>query len=515
MTIIDFFGCFWDISDGIETIPRKYHDIILREESSFWEKSIFENCVSESFCEDRLSQWDHLPSESELSRIKTPLREKTRYQICSDRLCHERYESFPSTTIEEGIMEYGDLGFFVSHTKRIPEKDEKTIGFVFSFNSIYSLYMEFLDQKGNRIAIIADWLIDFGWAELVISHLLEAFPEADIYTSVCYTDHPMLVGRRVYTSWLQQIPFLNRRHKLAGILRPWAFRSFDLSGYDIILSSSSAEAKNAGYIKRGENTTHFCYCHTPTRYYWSHYEEYRNMMEFGIFNPIARFVLDRLIGWLRKLDYEAAQWVDYFIANSENTRGRIEKYYDRESEVIYPGVNIPVIPTTWEKWDYYLGLGRCIPYKRFDLLVDAFNQNWKKLILCTATDTPLFRELRARSKPNIEWKYRVSNEEKDKLMQWAKAFLFPPLEDFWLVPIEAMAMGTPVIAYGEWGALETVVDGVTGLFFSPQTPMALNDGIKKFETMKWDREKIREHVEKFSKERFQKNIQEFIENHVK
>ena len=384
----------------------------------------------------------------------------------------------------------------------------------------------------KRIAIICDWLIDYAWAELVISHLLELYPDADIYTSVCYMDHPMLEWRHIYTSWLQRVPFFNRRHKLAGILRPWAFRSFDLSGYDIILSSSSAEAKNAGYRKRGANTLHFCYCHTPTRYYWSHYEEYRNMMEFGVLNPIARFVLDRLIGWLRRLDYAAAQQVDFFIANSGNTRERIQKYYDRESQVIYPWIELRNDRmTAWQKntqeqfcetvnlWncksDYYLGLGRCIPYKRFDLLIDAFNENGKRLILCTATDTPLYRELKAKSKPNIEWLFRVSTEEKDALMAGARAFLFPPLEDFGLVPIEAMAMGTPVIAYGDGGALETVVDGVTGVFFSPQTPDALNETIEKSEKMEWDRDQIREHAEKFSKEKFQENIQEFIRNHAK
>lgn len=146
----------------------------------------------------------------------------------------------------------------------------------------------------------------------------------------------MLEGRRIYTSWLQKVPFLNKRHKFAGILRPFAFRSFDLREYDIIISSSSAEAKHAGYTKRGVQTKHFCYCHTPTRYYWSHMREYRDMMEFGFLNPLARFVLDHLIGWLRRLDYEAAQKVDFFIANSANTQKRIEKYYKRESIVIYP-----------------------------------------------------------------------------------------------------------------------------------------------------------------------------------
>ena len=137
-----------------------------------------------------------------------------------------------------------------------------------------------MDFDKKRIAIVTDWLIDFGGAELVISHLLEMFPNADIFTSVCYMRHPMLDGRNIHVSWLQKIPFLNRKHKLAGILRPFAFRSFDFSDYDIIISSSSAESKNAGYKKRGKNTKHFCYCHTPIRYYWSHAKEYEDMMEF-------------------------------------------------------------------------------------------------------------------------------------------------------------------------------------------------------------------------------------------
>lgn len=257
------------------------------------------------------------------------------------------------------------------------------------------------------------------------------------------------------------------------------------------------------------------------------------MMEFGIFNPIARFVLDRLINRLRKLDYAAAQKVDFFIANSTNTRDRIEKYYNRESEVIYPGVEISrhhevwsdpdvwkqdtdcFVPRNDETKDYYLWVGRCIPYKKFDLLVDAFNENGKQLILCTATDTPLFRELKEKSKSNIEWKYRVSHTEKDTLMQWAKAFLFPPEEDFGLVPLEAMAMGTPVIAYGKWGALETVIDGKTGTFFTPQTPDALNETIEKFETMKFNPEIIKNHVRWFSKEVFQKKIADYITTHAK
>ena len=379
----------------------------------------------------------------------------------------------------------------------------------------------------NRIAIVADWLIDFWWAELVISHLLEMYPSADIFTSVCYMEHPMLEWRRVNTSWLQRIPFFGRRHKLAGILRPWAFRSLDLSGYDVVICSSSAESKQValGHWRTKNDAKVIVYCHTPIRYYWSHYSEYQRMMEYGIWNPLAKWVLSLLIGWLRKMDYAAAQRVDAFIANSETTAKRIKKYYDRESEVIYPGVERMTeekqgkICETVELWNcetpYYLWLGRCIPYKRFDLLVDAFNKNGKRLILVTATDTPLYRELRARSMPNIEWRYRISNDEKNALMAGARAFLFPPEEDFGLVPVEAMMAGTPVIAYGKWGGTESVVDGETGVYFTPQTPEALSETIDRFETMEWDREKIQARGMAFSKEKFQENISQFVQQYVR
>lgn len=389
-----------------------------------------------------------------------------------------------------------------------------------------------------RIALVADWLIDFWGAELVLSQLLDMFPEADIYTSVCFMKHPMLEGRHIYTSWIQKIPFLNRRHKLAGILRPWAFRSFDLSGYDLIICSSSAESKEVamGKWNRKKNPPHplmksitnlqspitLCYCHTPIRYYWSHYEEYRNMMEFGWINPLARWILPKVVHWMKKLDYEASQKVDYFIANSQTTQERIKKYYDRESEVIYPGVDIaPLqqqeIDGVHEVFDsekhYYISVWRCIPYKRFDLLVDAFNANGKNLILCTATDTPLFRELKAESRPNIEWKFGISNEEKNRLIAGAKAFLFPPEEDFGIVPTEAMALGVPVIAYGKWGATESVIEWETGIFFTPQTPTALSEAIERFETMTFDRAKILEQAKTFSKEVFQKKIYSFFKKH--
>lgn len=329
----------------------------------------------------------------------------------------------------------------------------------------------------KKVAIVADWLIDFGGAELVIQEFLDMFPNAEIFTSVCFMNHHMLTGRKVHTSWLQKIPYLNRKHKLAGFLRPWAFRSFDLSEFDIVICSSSAESKNVALgkwrkkISKNSQKKVFVYCHTPIRYYWSHYEEYLNMMEFGKFlNPIARFIFPKIVKILRKWDYEAAQAVDVFWANSKTTAERIKKFYHRDAEVIYPGIQTEKFIHETHKEDFYFGMGRCIPYKKFDLMVDAFNQNGKKLILATNTDNILYRELKAKSQPNIEWIFAPSGEKRNELYANAKAFLFPPEEDFGLVPVEAMASGTPVIAYGIGGATETIIEGKTGIFFTPQTP---------------------------------------------
>lgn len=430
--------------------------------------------------------------------------------------------------------------------------------------------------KNKKVAIVVDWLIDFGGAELVIQELLDMFPNAEIFTSVCFMKHKMLENRKIHTSFIQKIPFLNRKHKLAGILRPWAFRQFDLSEFDVIICSSSAESKNVACgkwrkktspqpspkregeknsqneeiwdekilqtqevrgskdfskwvdflvneweksatddeIRRGSRI--FVYCHTPIRYYWSHYEEYLNMMEFGkFFNPIAKFIFPKLVNWLRKKDYEAAAAVDVFWANSRTTAERIQKFYHRDAEVIYPWVDEANFAPTDAKKDFYFGMGRCIPYKKFDLMVEAFNKNGKKLKLATNTDNLLYRELKAKSQPNIEWIFAPSSEERKKLYAEAKAFLFPPEEDFGLVPVEAMISGTSVIGYGVGGATETIVEGKTGTFFSPQTADALNIAIEKFEKMELKKDEIIARGQEFTTKNFRKNIFKSLEKNLK
>lgn len=402
-------------------------------------------------------------------------------------------------------------------------------------------------MKNKKIAIICDWISDWGGAELVLSHLLEIFPDADIFTSVFHQQWNPVFEKyltpvhwasrsevedqrkspRIYTSFIQKIPILSKKHKLALTLRPLAFESFDLSSYDIVISSTSAESK---WVITKPDCLHICYCHTPTRYFWSHYHEYLSMMEFGILSPLAKWLMPKVVHKLRQWDFCAAQRPDIFLANSKNTQARIKKYYDRESIVVYPWINLEEFTTKLslnpspreerktlsplkeegETAGFYLAVGRCIPYKRFDLLVDTFNKNGKKLVCVTNTDNKLYRELKAKSKENIEWKLGFSRKEVCKLYSQAKCFVFPPEEDFWLVPLEAQASGTPVIAYGKWWALETVIELKTGVFFSEQTVENLQEAIENFEKLSFDQKTLRKHAESFGKAVFQEKMLEIV-----
>ena len=365
--------------------------------------------------------------------------------------------------------------------------------------------------EDKKVAIVCDWIKDWGGAELVLEQLMEIFPRADIFTSVFFQEwNPLFEKRKITSSFIQNIPILNKSHKLALTLRPQAFESFDLSEYDIVISSSSAESK---WVITKPETLHICYCHTPTRYFWSHFHEYMSMTEFGILNPLAKWLMPKMIHKLRIWDFAAAQRPDYFIANSQNTAARIEKYYKRESSLIYPCIDVSQFQNieTLKKEAYYLWVGRCIPYKKFDLLVDAFNINGRSLVLVTNTDNKLYKKLKEKSKKNITWIFAPERKELEVLYAQARAFVFPPEEDFGLVPIEAMALGTPVIAYGKWWALETVLDRKTGIFFEKQSVESLNTTIEHFETLEFDSEGIKKYAEKFDKQIFKTEILEFIE----
>ncbi|HRI36130.1 MAG TPA: glycosyltransferase [bacterium] len=363
--------------------------------------------------------------------------------------------------------------------------------------------------ENPRIAIVTDWLHDRGGAELVLEHLLELFPQADIYTSSYDPSaFPFLNTTPVHTSFIERLPFFRRRPKLASILRPYAFESFDLSGYDLVLSSASAESK--GVITKPE-TLHICYCHTPTRYYWSQYHEYLDHMEFGVFDGVVRTAMPILTKKLREWDVLASMRVDTFIANSHNTARRIGKYYRRESEVIHPGIDTTRFSDIETREEFYLALGRVIPYKRFDLLVDTFAQMpERRLVIATSVQTPYVRELMDRSTTNVEWVFGVNDTERRSLYGRAKAYIMPQEEDFGLTPVEAMACGTPVIAYGRGGALETLIARRTGVFFGHQTIDAVRSAIIDFERLEFDSRSIRARAEEFDKELFKKRLDTFV-----
>ncbi len=363
--------------------------------------------------------------------------------------------------------------------------------------------------QNKKIAIVCDWIKDWWGAEQVLRQFMEIFPNADIFTSVFFQENnPIFNWRKIKTSFIQKIPILNKSHKLALNLRPLAFEWFDLSSYDIVITSTSAESK---WVITKPETIQITYCHTPTRYFWSHYHEYLNMMEFWWFlNFIWKIFAPKMIHKLRKWDFIASQRSDYYIANSQNTSLRISKYYRRSSDVIYPPVNIKEFNLVENKKNYYLYVWRCIPYKKFDLIVESFNENKKKLILVTNTDNKLYKDLKSKSNSNIVWKLNISRKKTIELFENAKWFLFPPEEDFWIVPLESMACWTPVIAYGKWGALETVIDKKTGIFFDKQTKESLNKAIKDFEKIEFNAKIIRKQAEKFDIDIFKKKILNFI-----
>lgn len=365
-------------------------------------------------------------------------------------------------------------------------------------------------KKSQKVALVADWISDWWWAERVFAKLMEMYPEADIYTSVFWQQgNPLFEGRNVYTSFIQKIPILKKRHKMAMMLRPLAFESFDLSAYDLVISSSSAEAK--GVITH-PGTTHICYCHTPTRYLWSHTDEYERYLEFGILNPLAKLMMKIVFPRMRRWDKAASLRPDHYIANSQTVAGRIKTYYDRESTIIYPFFTPRSHSNTSGEWSYYFAIWRCIPYKKFDLLVDTFNTNGKKLTIATDTDTKLYQQLKKRSNDNITWIFWADNQEVADLFAWARGYLMPQEEDFGITPVEAMSHGCPVIAYGKWWATETVIDGQTGLLFDEQSQGSINKVIDRFESLTFDKKTCQRQAEVFSEKNFLQNIRSFIDS---
>lgn len=366
-----------------------------------------------------------------------------------------------------------------------------------------------IDIKNLKVALVAEELTQLGGAERVVDAFLELFPKAPVFTTVWDKEKTQHKYDKfdIRPSFIQKMPLGIKNYKWYLPLMPLAIESFNLKDYDLIISSCSALVKG---FKTNQNQVHICYCHTPARFLWIDSENYIKNAPIPWF---VRPIMPIALFFLRRWDAKASQRPDFYIANSINTQNRIKTYYHKDSEVIYPPIDAKKYHIAKEIGDYYMIASRMEPYKKVDLAVKAFNKIKHKLKVVGSGSKK--EEMKLIAGPNIEFTGRLSDEELADTYAGAQAFIFPPDEDFGLTPLESMASGRPVIAYRKGGALETVVEGVTGEFFYPQTVAALASAVKKFKCNKYDSRKIREHALKFDKEIFKNKILVYIKEALK
>ncbi len=360
-----------------------------------------------------------------------------------------------------------------------------------------------------KVAIVCDWLVGVGGAERVTLELHKMFPEAPIYTSQ-YNPGNMdwFAGADVRTTWLQKLP--KNLRKFLPPLRVWSFSRLNLRDYDLVLSSSGAEAKG---VKTGPDTIHISYIHSPTHYYWIRYDEYLKNPGFGHLDPLARLGLKLLVGPLRRWDYKAAQRPDYIIANSNYTKDMIEKFYNREATVIHPPVDIERFAgKASEPRRGFVTAGRQTPYKRIDLAVQACTE--LNLPLVVLGNGPDHKRLKRMAGKSITFLRGKDDQEVAHYFQTSVGFIFPNMDDFGIVAVEALAAGTPVIAYQAGGALDYIEDGKNGLFFKDQTIESLTKVLERFGSEKFGGANIAKSVASFSAENFKSHMKKFIDTHL-
>lgn len=356
-----------------------------------------------------------------------------------------------------------------------------------------------------RVALIHDHLAQDGGAERVLRAFMETYPGAPVFTLVYNRDeaNAWFRDKDIRTSFIQHLPGSQRFYQWYLPLMPTAVERYDLRGFDVVLSSSASFAKG---VITDPHTVHVCYLHSPTRYLWNDTVSYVNNLRYArLLKVVAMFVLTRLRQW----DRLAADRVDHFIVNSTFVGQRLKKYYRRSGQVIYPPVDIQRFAVQEKIGRYYLTGGRLVPYKNFDLVIEAFNR--LGLPLKIFGSGPAEKKLRAMAKSNIEFVGRLDDAEMGKLFGQAIAFINPQEEDFGITVIEAMAAGRPVIAYAAGGALETVKPGVTGTFFHDQEWEALADTVIRFSPEAFDPQKIRAWAETFSTEHFREQIRAAVD----
>ncbi len=355
---------------------------------------------------------------------------------------------------------------------------------------------------GARVALVHDWLNQIGGAEDVLEAMVDLYPAAPVFTSLYWREGMPHHWRSwdIRTSFIDRLPGAHRRQQRYFPLYPLAFEQFDFRAYDVVLSNKSGFCHG---VITGPETVHICYCLTPTRYVWR-YHQYAEQEGLG---RLARRLLAPALHYLRIWDRLAAERVDHFIAISQEVRRRIAKIYGRESTIIHPPVDTQRFQPVRQVDDYYLMVGRLVPYRRVDVLIEAFNRLGRPLFIAGSGRDR--ERLEGLAGPNVTFLGYVSDDELPDLMARCRAFLFPGEEDFGIAPLQAMAAGRPVIAYAAGGALETVVPGA-GVLFAQQSPEAIINAVETFEPESTDPMTIRAHAQQFDTELFRRKIDDFV-----
>ncbi|QPC99139.1 glycosyltransferase [Qipengyuania soli] len=356
-----------------------------------------------------------------------------------------------------------------------------------------------------RVAIVHYWLVSMRGGERVVERMLGLYPGADIFTHV-YDPARMsdtIRQARIATSYIDRLPGSKRFYQYYLPFMPTALEQLDLSGYDLVISSESGPAKG---VITDPGSLHVCYCHSPMRYLWDHYHQYRRAA-----NPLARAAMPLVYNWLRQWDVNSSARVDRFAANSGFVRNRIRKVWRREADVIHPPVETSLFTPSLEVDDEYLWVGAMVPYKRPDLAVDAFNANGRKLLM--VGQGSMLKSLKARARPNIRFVERLGFNELRRAYSRARAFIMTAEEDFGIAPVEAMASGRPVVAFAGGGALETVIADRTGVFFGEQEVHSLVDAVEQLESFlpHFDPNHAIERAEHFAPEVFDERMKRFID----
>ncbi len=359
-----------------------------------------------------------------------------------------------------------------------------------------------------RVAIVHYWLVGMRGGERVLEELVRLYPEAELFTHVADVDKlsPLLAGQKITETFISSLPLAKKHYEKYLGFMPRALEELDLSGFDLVISSESGPAKGV-IVPPG--TPHICYVHTPMRYIWDHYPAYSRLLGWA-----GQKYFSRLAHKLRIWDVTTAARVDHFVANSNFVAQRIERYYRRAAEVIHPPVDLTLFESAGEPLERrssYVFVSQLVPYKRADLVIEAFRERNEPLLV--VGDGSQRERLERTLPPNVKLLGKVSAEQLRELYQNARALIFPAEEDFGIVPVEAMACGTPVIAYGRGGALDSVVEGKTGLFFDEQTSSAIRATVDLYEKQisQFDPNMIREHAQAFGAERFRREFAKCVD----